>query len=252
MARILINDCFLENIDLLIFDKDGTLIDVHKYWFSMVDMRARLICERLNLSQNHHLNLMDSMGVDVKMNKIKPEGPVGIKKRETVMEAAVDYLRAIGLSGQEDLCRLVFDEVDIMSVNHFSEIVHPIKGLYNMFRDIRKARCLVALATTDRSDRARLAMSHLNLLNNIDFIAGADMVKNAKPHPEMIDLILRTLGISPLRSAMVGDAVSDVQMGLNAGLRASIGVKSGLTTGAELLRLTPYVVDDVSELKIKP
>jgi phosphoglycolate phosphatase-like HAD superfamily hydrolase len=51
---------------------------------------------------------------------------------------------------------------------------------------------------------------------------------------------------------MVGDALTDIQMGLNAGLKASIGVLSGFATAEQLRTLTPFVVHDVSELNLLP
>ncbi|SVA64979.1 uncharacterized protein METZ01_LOCUS117833, partial [marine metagenome] len=33
----------LDNIKVVIFDKDGTLIDIHHYWASMIKIRASLV-----------------------------------------------------------------------------------------------------------------------------------------------------------------------------------------------------------------
>jgi phosphoglycolate phosphatase-like HAD superfamily hydrolase len=110
---------------------------------------------------------------------------------------------------------------------------------------------MIAIATTDLTERAKLAMSHLGLLSKIDMVAGAEMVEKNKPHPEMIHLILTTLLIPPEKAVMVGDAITDVQMGVSAGLRASIGVSSGLTVTEDLLTITPFVVPDISCIKIR-
>jgi phosphoglycolate phosphatase-like HAD superfamily hydrolase len=64
----------------------------------------------------------------------------------------------------------------------------------------------------------------------------------------MIHLILKTLDIEPSRAVMVGDAMIDIQMGLNAGLKASIGVLTGFATRDQLQALTPFVVQDTSEI----
>ena len=50
---------------------------------------------------------------------------------------------------------------------------------------------------------------------------------------------------------MVGDAKTDVQIGINADFRASIGVCSGLTDREALSILTPYVIEDVSEIYLR-
>ena len=62
-AHLLINDVLLPDVRLAIFDKDGTIIDVHKYWASMVKYRAHFIAEKLGLDLEIEKGLMDSMGI---------------------------------------------------------------------------------------------------------------------------------------------------------------------------------------------
>jgi len=73
-------------------------------------------------------------------------------------------------------------------------------------------------------------------------------VKKPKPATDMADLITNKLGIPKESSVMVGDAVSDVQMGVNAKFGASIGVASGLTSAERLLEIIPFVVSGIAEV----
>ena len=91
-------------------------------------------------------------------------------------------------------------------------------------------------------------MDFLGFSSKIEVIIGADMVKNTKPNPEMIEEILDTLKIDRSNAIMIGDAVTDVQMGLEAGLKASIGVLTGLSNENDLYKLTPYVIKSVEEI----
>ena len=250
MARIVLSGKVIDDIELMIFDKDGTLICVHQYWASMVGFRADMICQYLGLAEEQYYGLMDSMGVNVKEMRIKPDGPVGIKKREIVMNAAVDYLANQGVASQEDLCRRLFTEVDEFSLSQLDRIIRPITGLYDLFDTLASSSCQIAIATTDLSERARLVMNHLGLGNRIDFIVGADMVTRTKPHTEMLEMILQELGKSPSQAVIVGDAPTDIKMGIEAGLRAAIGVASGMTPIEELKAITPYVVSDISDIVV--
>ncbi len=251
MAEIIVNKTAIPHIELVIFDKDGTLIDVHQYWAVMVENRARRICRRLGLPEEYRSGLMSSMGVNVEEMRLKPEGPVGIKKREVVMMAAVEYLASQGFPGRIDQCREAFAEVDELSLGLLQQIIKPIAGLYSIFDALKNASCKIAIATTDLSERAWLAMAHLGLRDSIDFIAGADMVAQSKPHPEMLELVLRKLHVPPEQAVMVGDARTDVEMGINARVRAAIGVTSGLTSLEDLMTLTPHVIPDISALIVR-
>lgn len=237
-------------VDLAVFDKDGTLIDVHVYWSAMIGFRATRICAALGLGQEMKRGLMESMGVDVTAMRIKPEGPVGIKKREIVLQSGVAFLAARGHGDQSELFIDVFAQVDRDSQERFDEIIKPCDGLHEMLEALQTRGCKVALATTDRSDRAAKAMDHLGLSGMIDLIVGADMVAQPKPAAESVLMACESLGTPPSKTVMVGDAPYDVLAGLNAKCLASIGVASGMNSAEELRSLTPHVVDGISSIRI--
>jgi phosphoglycolate phosphatase-like HAD superfamily hydrolase len=93
-------------------------------------------------------------------------------------------------------------------------------------------------------------MDFLGVGDTLDLIVGGEEVTRSKPDPEMLHLVLKRLGGDRSRAVMVGDALNDVQMGLNAGLKASIGVLTGFATAAQLGELTPFVARDVSEIRV--
>jgi phosphoglycolate phosphatase len=184
--------------------------------------------------------------------ELKPEGPVGLKKREVVMSAAVEYLADRGWAGQAELCRDVFAEVDELSLGRLDQIIKPIAGLYSLFAALEAAACRIAIATTDLSSRARLAMQHLGLEDRIAYIAGAEMVRRTKPHPDLLELVLQELAVPASRVAMVGDAITDVMMGVNAGVGLTIGVLSGLAPDIGAMKqITPHLIASIADIKIK-
>ena len=250
MADIKVGREVIKDVQLAVFDKDGTLTDLYKYWSSMVKFRADLICKRLLLKEADSIALQEAMGVDLQNFRLKPQGPVGLKKREVVMQTSIDYLETIGFSDTERLCTDVFEEVDRYSLNHFESIIRSIEGLYLLFDSLKKNSCKIAIATTDRTKRALLAMEHLKIADQVDLIVGADMVSNTKPDPEMVNLILSKLNVPRDKAIMVGDAMSDVELGVNAGLKASIGVLSGLAAEEELRGVTRHVISSIAEITL--
>lgn len=250
MVDIRVGSEVIEDIRLLIFDKDGTLMELHYYWTQMVGMRAELICKDLGLERGHIEKIAHAMGADLKTGRLLPEGPVGLKKREVVLQAAVDYLNGIGYEDVHDLCFHAFQRVDDISSNDLKRFVKPIGGAEELLRKAKRFGCKTAIATIDRRKRAKLAMECLGFADVIDLVIGADDVSHPKPDPEQVDFILNAFKIDRRNSIMVGDATTDVQMGVNAGLRVSIGVLTGLATLEQLKSITPYVVEDVSKIEI--
>ena len=248
---LVVRGALVPNVDLVVFDKDGTLIDVHTYWANMICFRAEAIVSRLDLGSVERNGIMDAMGVDIETGRIKPEGPVGIKKREVVLRAGVDYLISQGQSDMTALFEEVFQHVDEISMEHLDDIILPLNGLAPLLGRLHEGGCLIALATTDRSYRAAAVMEYLGLNDKIALVAGADMVEKPKPDPEIIHLICQHLGVPPGKSIMVGDSSSDIKAGLNAGCLASIAVTSGLTPQDKLEELTSHVIPDISAIEVR-
>lgn len=250
MTDLSLNNGIIKNIELAIFDKDGTLMDLYAYWASMIDMRVGFLQNKLNLTENQKKDIMYEMGVDLKKERLLPEGPVGLKKREIVMKTMVKALEKNGFSGKEDMCRNAFKDADRMSINHLPAIIKPIKGMNELITALKKKKCKIAIATTDKTERAKLAVEFLGIQDKIDMVVGEDMVPNYKPFPDMVNLILKELSVDKKNAVMVGDAATDMEMGGNAGLAASIGVLSGLTSKESLLEKTEHIVGDISEIKV--
>ncbi len=250
MACLGINSRIIDDINLVIFDKDGTLMNLYMYWSRMVAIRVDLAQQRLGFSEESKREIMYAMGVDLENGKLRREGPVGLKKREIVMQAMIDALDNIGFKDTHDLCFEIFREADELSFKHLHEIIKPVNGLQVLIDALHERGCKIAVATTDKSERAGLALEYLGIIDKVDAVIGADMVQHCKPAPDMVDMIIDQTGIRREQAVVVGDALTDVEMGINAGLKASIGVCSGLTKRESLMKVTNYVVDDISEIKI--
>ena len=100
MSKLMIDgEILLDRVEAIIFDKDGTLIDVHHYWSSMIKIRATKIVDKWFNSSNYEnvrVGLVDVMGVDYETNKLKPNGPVGVKSRSYIVNVVKNYIKNNG------------------------------------------------------------------------------------------------------------------------------------------------------------
>ena len=176
--------------------------------------------------------------------------PEGLK--EEVLAAAVGYLEAIGRPGAEAACREAFAAVDEISARDPGRFIRPVAGAVALVRALRAQGCRVAVATQDLTARGRLALAALGLEQEIDALAGSDRVSRPKPHSEAIHLLLAELGIPAAQAVMVGDAPTDLEMARRAGLSAAVGVLGGITPEETLRSLTPYVVRDLTAIRVRP
>ena len=250
MINLKVNDKIIEKVSLVIFDKDGTLMNLYHYWSNMVGYRVEFARKRLGFDLKQKSEIMFAMGVDLANKRLRNEGPVGIKKREIVMAAMEKALLVIGFADTHDLCFEVFKEADEMSLQHLSEIIRPLNGTKELINVLRKRGCSIALATTDKTQRAKLALNVLGISDKVDIVVGEDMVKNYKPHPDMINYILEELSVDKANAVMVGDAITDIEMGNNAQLKASIAVLSGIASKEQFVGKTEYIISDISQITV--
>lgn len=81
-----------------------------------------------------------------------------------------------------------------------------------------------------------------------DAILGGDSVAQKKPDPEALNQVLTAFGISPVMALMVGDGDTDIEAGKRAGV-LTCGVTYGLGRREELIGAEPdLLIDDLSQL----
>ena len=125
MADLGIHDETIKDVGLVIFDKDGTLMNLYKYWSGMLTFRVDIAQRKLGFEDVHRKGIMYAMGADTDNERLRSEGPVGLKKREVVMQAMIDALKHIGFNDTRDLCIEIFREADEMSIDHLPELIEP-------------------------------------------------------------------------------------------------------------------------------
>jgi len=250
LVNLQINSYLLKDIDLVIFDKDGTLMNLYHYWSSMVNYRVEFVKQKLGFSEEQKKEIMFILGIDLDNKRMNRDGPVGNKKREVVMQVMENALSALGFTGIHDLCFEAFMEADRISLKTLPEIIKPVKGIKELINSLHKRACHIAVATSDIAKRAQLAVELLEISDKVDIVVGCDMVNKHKPHPQMINFILKKLSLNKENTVMVGDALVDIEMGNHAGLKASIAVTGGIALPELFLGKTEYIVQDISQIRV--
>jgi phosphoglycolate phosphatase len=252
VVNIKIGSNYIQDIELVILDKDGTIIEFYHYWSLMAEIRAKLLCQALKLNKKYLNPIMFSMGIDTQRRCFRNDAPIALGPREVIIQSVINYLSELGFKYKKtyDLCVELFKKADVNSRSRMKELVKPIEGAIQLITELRSKNCKIAMATADKNERARLAMDLLGWTDKFDLIVGGDQVKWHKPSPEMAHKILQTLNVQAQHAIMVGDAVTDIEFGRNAGLKASIGVLTGYAKYGDFVFQTQYIAQDISHIKI--
>jgi phosphonatase-like hydrolase len=128
--------------------------------------------------------------------------------------------------------------------------VHAIAGSEATFRWCREQGIQVALTTGFDRAIVQLIMEKLGWVEAVDAVVCNDDVAHGRPAPDLILTAMRRLGHSDVsRVASVGDTISDLEAGANAGTGLNIGVLSGAHSREQLLA-APHssLIDSVADL----
>ena len=228
---------------LVIFDKDGTLIDFQHMWGQW----AHAFAVRLSHAVGHDVcpQIATAYAFDAQSGYINPRGPLAIATMATMQQMAVQIVAPYCESHAAalHLVQHAWQPPDP------TREARPLADLVALYTAIRAHGAAIAIATADNRAPTIATMQHLGVTPMIDAYACADDVGvAAKPAPDKIYAICRQLGIKPADCIMIGDTPADMLMGRNAGVMAQIGVTSGLSTAADLRADASWIMPSVGHL----
>src|SRR4030042_6545893 len=194
---------------LIIFDKDGTLIDFTATWVPLIRKRVAFLLKKLEENKGLEAFLLKSWGIDSVSGKVDPRGPCPVSPRsdEIIIGTMALYQHGFHWDESRQWVAQAFDDAD--ADGNWREKVVPIPGIQTFLSQLKRNGFHTALATNDERKDTEAILSHLSMDNLFDIVLCAGEVTPAKPHPETILTICKKLSIDPHEAVMVGDAVSD-------------------------------------------
>lgn len=234
---------------LIIFDKDGTLIDFTATWVPLIRKRVSFLLKRVGGNGELEAFLLRSWGIDPINGKVDPRGPCPVSPRsdEIIIGTMALYQHGFPWDESRQWVAQAFDEAD--ADGNWREKVVPIKGIQTFLSKLKRNGFYTALATNDERKDTEAILSHLSMDSLFDIVLCAGEVIPAKPHPETILAICRELSIDPHEAVMVGDSVTDMMMGKRAGCALTVGIlEGGVTPREELEKVADLVVESIQGL----
>ena len=99
--------------------------------------------------------------------------------------------------------------------NCIDTVLYP--GTREMFEELKEKGIKLAVATMKPKGATNGVLNSLDVTRYMEIILSADDMEKAKPDPWSVNYICEKLGISPKETIMVGDSMTDVGSGINAG-----------------------------------
>lgn len=203
---------------LIIFDLDGTLVDA----YPAIAKSFNYTMKKIGCSRQRIEVIRRSVGWGDR-NLLKPF------VREKDLNAALliyrKHHRSALLSGSR-----------------------PFPGTYRVLTYLKNKGYRLAVASNRPTRFCRILIRHLKLDKYLDYVLCADKLKHAKPHPEILNKIIRRFHVKPQETVFVGDMFIDAQTGRRARVK-TIVLTTGSSTRKELEREKPYrIISQLTQL----
>ena len=232
----------LAGIDLVVFDKDGTLIEFDAMWAGWsADLATNL--ERASGIPIREA-LFGMLGFDPVSGRVLAGGGLAATPMARLRDLTRVLLVAAGLG--ESAADAALDEA--WHAPDPVALAHPLADLPGLFARLRGSGKHIAVATSDDRDPTERTLAALGLTELIDAVVCADDGIAVKPAPDMVVQLCSQLGIEPARTAVVGDSAADLEMGRRAGAGLVVGVLTGVGEVTHLEPVADLVVASVADL----
>lgn len=235
------------DVKLVIFDKDGTLVDFRETWVGIVRSLIDAMGTYVPMSEALRTRVQEVLGVSVESGEIDGSGALAMGT-SAECDALLTYcLHREGMRWDEaqDLMRRLGDEVFRSEVRDRS--VRPAKGVIGLLKRLKEKGVHTAIATNDNAKDALTDMFSIGAAPYIDAVVGADTVDNPKPAPDMVKKVCDHFQVDPSSALLIGDTVMDALLGRNSGVRLTIGIP-GIVPRKTLEEHMDVVVDSLDDI----
>jgi phosphoglycolate phosphatase len=223
----------------VLFDKDGTLIDVTGTW---VPVYRKLLAEVFPG--------LDPDAVEEKMTLAGYDRATGAFRAGSVLAGGTTrQIVDIWWPGLDD--DGVAEKMKMLDVDYRDlalSTLTPLMPLEPVLGALHAMNLRLGVGTNDTEQSARNHMQALGVQDLFDVILGADSVARAKPAGDMIHAFASALGIAPEEVAMVGDNAHDIETARDGGAGLAIGVLTGNSASEHLDHIADHVVASIADL----
>lgn len=251
MINLYTNTWELDNIEAILFDKDGTIQDDHIYWGKLAENRIKEIISYFKLNENYFNELCYKIGYNPQEMKLIKNGPVGTLSRTEVIEFMVSELKNYDIETNFDEISQLFDKVNKAFLADITPYVHFLSGAKEFLDIIKSKNIKIGLVTSDSTVNAHRVLEILKIDNYFDCVIGKDACSEEKKTGKPAVIATEKLGVNPKNTIAIGDAPMDFYMSDKAKLKACILVSTGQVEYDNLKALSNYCARNLSEVKIK-
>jgi phosphoglycolate phosphatase len=201
------------DVDVVVFDKDGTLVDLDAVWFPPAKGWIDAIAPDGDALAGA---LARRLGVDLDGCRLVPDSIAAASTFEHIGDETAAELVAHGWSR---------DQIDAVLVRAATAVDHALGSaaptmladVPTLFDHLIRGGLRLALLTSDDRAPTLEFLDWLGARHLLDMVVTASDIDHPKPHPDGLRRITAELGVAADRMLMIGDSVFDRRAARAAG-----------------------------------
>lgn len=222
----------------VLFDKDGTLIEVNDTWLPIY---RQMLTDLFGTDAEGTDALLEKAGYDRATGKFLPGSVIAAG---TTRELIAIWWPDLDAAGIDEKVRIL-DHDYVPLVQSSLKALMPLEPVLD---ELRAMGLRLGVATNDSHLSATHHIRHLGVFDHFERIIAADTVPMAKPSGDMIRSFADFTGLKPSEIAMVGDNSHDIEEARAGGAGLAIGVLSGNARHEDIAHMADYTLESVAEL----
>jgi beta-phosphoglucomutase len=208
------------DVKACIFDLDGVIVDTAKYHYLAWKKLATILNINFTEENNERLkgvSRMASLDIILEIGNMVLDEKMKEEYAALKNKWYLDYIN-----------QMMPDEI--------------LPGSLEFISELKNAGIKVALGSASRN--TPLILERLGIGNLFDAIADGNVVRNAKPDPEVFITAAKMLGVQPEDCVVFEDAVAGVEAALNAGM-CCVGIGS-----EKILKNAHFIVSGLDKMTL--
>ncbi len=228
----------MTDIKGVLFDKDGTLLDVMATWYPVY---REVLGEFFDGDEDRIAAALVAGGYQPDVHNFAAGSMLAAGTPDQMVDIWWPEL-----TGEARERRIV--EADTLCTEKGLKFASELMPLQPLFAQLKEAGLLVGIATNDGTRSAEMQMHQLEVADQLDFIVGFDGVENPKPAGDMVHAFCAQTGLAVENVMVVGDNSHDMEMARNAGNCYAVAVLSGNSGHDDIHHLADVVLASAADL----
>ncbi|MGB3295445.1 MAG: HAD family hydrolase [Phormidesmis sp.] len=221
MATIRCKHQTFENIQAVLFDKDGTLANVETYLKQLGEMRSRLIAGQVPGLQ---AALLSAFGLQY--GQIDAAGLLAVGSREQNEVAAAAYVAATGIGwvAALNLVTSAFEQAEAALPRKVTQ-TPLLPGAAQLILQLKSAGATLGIVSSDTHLEVA-AFTQYYALSEISWYCGVSSSALPKTHPDFLQFACEALAVPLTGVLVVGDSAADAALACQ-GAAGFVGLTGG-------------------------